>query len=112
MANVRSAHLNPASLRPVALALALILGLPGPAALAADGKPKLDLPFTCGGNPGAEKCTCITADACRSMLDRCKSATMTCTGPVCTCDMARKRPGAVIGETPKAGAGTARSVGN
>lgn len=80
--------------------------------LAEQASPDSDTPYTCSGSVGAEKCVCVTAASCKSMLNMCKNGTMSCAGPVCSCDMARKKPLLGIGGKPKAGAAVNGQVGN
>ncbi|NEX45003.1 hypothetical protein G3572_02215 [Rhodobacter sp. ETT8] len=88
----------------------LIACLFGRLALAEANAPLDDQTYRCSGNPGAESCVCAAPAACKAMLDRCKNASMNCIGPVCTCDMARKRPGLTVGGKPKPGGAMQRPV--
>lgn len=94
----------------LAAAVMLMLCLFGSLALAEANAPLDDQTYRCSGNPGAESCACAAPAACKAMLDRCKNASMSCIGPVCTCAMARKRPGLAVGGKPKPGAAMERPV--
>ena len=98
--------------RMFSVGLAVMFGVLGSASLAEDAAPVDDVPYSCSGDAGAEKCVCVTTGSCKAMLDRCKTATMTCTGPVCTCKMARKRPMPGAGAKAKAGGVVNGSAGN
>jgi hypothetical protein len=71
-----------------------------------------DQPFVCSGDAGNEKCICMTQPSCKAMIDACKNGAMQCTGPVCNCDMARRKPMLGIGGVPKAGTTMDGSIGN